>query len=495
MPRPSSHAVAIEAIRVAATLFERYRQDAYALGDKLAVDMTVDERLLALDQNYAGIWEKLDLAAKLLAEEARDLTRFEAVRRQVKDTYLGFKEKRERNVSLGGIEERVTVSIGRKRIQLIEQAIAALQQALPEVSWRQQRDEDVERFLAKQRGSSRLLKPLAWVFGAGVVLALIVFLYHKTRPVDYGPHTAAIRELERALRAEPCSKKQIVKLAEKLNDAGAHRTAIERAEAFFARCGEHRRLRWATYAAHKNLGSWEGAIAEATKLIEAVPRDSDYRWWRGEIYERKGDIPRAIADYRQSVALSPFVSAIPVNLATLLERRGEPCEALFWLENFVHYHPAQRTSMMPRMARLRRNRRCASLAGEGEIAITLPTDNSMTMVRGRIKGGKERLLEVQREALFVMLPARVATEEKVPFAKAPKLIVRTPDGFFDAHLVTVDRIALGEASAPRVPAVVVPALPRDVEGIVGRSFLSRFAVRADDEAAVLRLSPLGDLPY
>ena len=481
---------AVEAIKVAMLLHERYRRDAASVAIDTAVSL--DERLLSLDQNYQGLWEQLDRAASLLDQAGHDVAEFRSVRDNVRDVHQGYKQHNELRVSLGGIEEKTTYKINPIRLQHIQHALRALQQAVPGQSFVVERDAEVEQFLASQRGAGRFVKPLIGlgVVVAGVAVVLVVFQW--LRPVDYGPHSQEIYALEREVEAEPCNKEKVVQLAELLNQAKAYPATLERAAAYFGSCGELRRLRWATYAAHKRSGNWQGAVAEASKLIEEVPRDRDYRWWRGEAFERAGDLERAIVDYRQAVALEPFLRNIPFNLADLLEQVGRPCEALFWLRNYAHHHPKERRMLVPRVTRLWSLPACSKRVGTG--SVTLPLSGSG---RGRIltaiNDAPPRELVLDPDALFVMLSSELAAEIGLKI-DGPQLLVRTAQGFFPTRLARASRVAVGQegarAEAVDVPLVVGQKLPMGAEGIVGQSFLARFVVGFGTDPPALQLAPV-----
>jgi len=146
------------------------------------------------------------------------------------------------------------------------------------------------------------------------------------QPYDYGASADKVHRLEGQLGKEPCDRRKIVELCDEMLRAGDSRGTIRRAEAFFQACGDHPRLRWLTYGAHKQLSEWDQASAEATKLIESNPYDADFRAWRGIVYEQKGDLEHAVEDYRQAMVLRPRLSDVAMSLANLYERQHKPCD-------------------------------------------------------------------------------------------------------------------------------------------------------------------------
>lgn len=186
--------------------------------------------------------------------------------------------------------------------------------------------------------------------GAGV----LAYAFTYEPPFDYGKHANDVRTLSQRLEKEPCDRAAIVKLGDTMMMAGDYRGALGRANAWFAACGDHPRLLWVTYGAHKRLGENEAAIAAATKLIEDDPDDKDYWWWRGVIHERTGDWEKAAADYEKTLEIMPRISNIPFNLSAAYEKLGRPCDAVKPIEQYLEYHPQDRedASVQQQLARL-----------------------------------------------------------------------------------------------------------------------------------------------
>ena len=497
-------AQAVEALRVATLLHEQYRQDVAGLITGSMV--TLENRLLAMDENFSGIWDKLDQAADLLDQAGLDTSRYRAIRALVPETAQGYHVKHEEVATLGGVEGSTTWSVSRRRMTDLAAGLAALRQLLPGVKWQVEQDPEVEAFLARQRSPMRWLKPLGVL---GLVVSLVgavIGIMRWMRPPDYGTHARRIHKLEKELKAEPCHKQKMVKLAETLNRAGAHQTVLERAGAFFKKCGEHRRLRWATMTAYKKMKRWGEAIAEASGLIKAVPHDRDYRYWRGEVYEAKGDAIKAAVDYRQTLALAPMLADVPIDLTELSAGQRRPCEALLWLGNLALHHPDDSAPVLPRLQKLRS--RCTELAGKGRAvvppvgpapAVAAPDAGpgadagDPALVQVTINGTAVASYKVQQNALYVMLSAKLATRLGLQTKTAPRLIQRTPQGFFPSRLVTVKQLAAGGASAGEVPLLVTASLPRGVDCVLGQSFFTRFHVQGQGSGPLL-LVPFSEAP-
>jgi tetratricopeptide (TPR) repeat protein len=192
---------------------------------------------------------------------------------------------------------------------------------------------------------------------AGVAVGWVVT---REKPFDYGARAGEVRELSEALTKEPCDRAKIVKLADTMLRAGDNRGVLGRAGAFFQACGELPRLRWITFSAHKNLSEWDAAIADADKLIADRPHDQDFWWWRGQVYQQKGDLAHAEADMRKALEIMPWANYIPFDLADVLEKEHKPCEAAAVIVAYLQHHPdrADDDPIAIRLASLRQAGAC-----------------------------------------------------------------------------------------------------------------------------------------
>jgi tetratricopeptide (TPR) repeat protein len=208
-----------------------------------------------------------------------------------------------------------------------------------------------------------------WVRAAGLSVGLLAssafaiavgWVVARDKPYDYAIHGDEVRLLEAQLDAEPCARPQTLHLVETFLTTGDHRGALKRISGFFEKCGDYPRLLWSAYAAHERLNEHDAAIADATALINREPEDKDFWWWRGVAYEEKGDLDRAVADYRKSLEIEPRLTGVPFNLANVLERQGKLCEARAPILQFLRFHPdvTNRDRIDARLERLAAGGRC-----------------------------------------------------------------------------------------------------------------------------------------
>jgi clan AA aspartic protease (TIGR02281 family) len=306
-------------------------------------------------------------------------------------------------------------------------------------------------------------------------------------PYDYGAKADEVHRLEGQLDKEPCDRRKIIELGEAMHRAGDVRGTIRRAEAFFQKCGDYPRLRWLTYAAHKQLSEWDEAAAEATKLIETNPYDADFRGWRGLVYEQKGDLDHASEDFRQALVLKPRLGDLPINLANVYEHQGKPCDAILPLVQVVFYHPEATNlgALRARIDDLGARAECAWAAGEGRAQIHRRPGEPLLLAKVRVNDRETGTFIVDTGATLVVLSRAFADKLKLDTSSAPRLFAQTANGPTTGFAVTVDKIEVQGVKAARVPAAVVDGLG-NIEGLLGMSFLSRFDLK--QESAQLEIS-------
>ncbi|MDC3982171.1 TIGR02281 family clan AA aspartic protease [Polyangium jinanense] len=298
---------------------------------------------------------------------------------------------------------------------------------------------------------------------------------------DYGAASNTVHKLESELQKEPCDRPKTLELLETMLAAGDSRGVVARAATFTAACGEYVQTRRITYRAHQRLGEADAAAADLTELVNSDPYQVHYRAWRGVVYQEKGDLDRAAEDFRQALLLHPKLSDIPLNLATVYEKQGKPCEAAFPLQQLVFHHsrapwtPGIRT----RIADLLQKGGC-SVVGEGRAALRMEPGQLQIRAKVRLDDKETASFVVDTGASYVTLPRALAEKLGLHLAGAPKVVLQTANGQKDGLFILVGSIAVDKLAAKRVPAVVVDDLGAGVEGLLGLSFLSRFELKQAD---------------
>jgi clan AA aspartic protease (TIGR02281 family) len=289
---------------------------------------------------------------------------------------------------------------------------------------------------------------------------------------------AEFAALDAELKREPCDRPRAYKLVNGLYHGREPRLALQRAETFVQKCGEFAELLPVTYAAHRDLSEWDPALADVSKLIEQRPHDKDYRWWRAQIYEHKGDLELAARDYDQSIVIEPKISNVPFNLANVYERLGRPCEGIFPLTQFAYFHPEAGEPANKRLSALFANPACAAFVATGRATIPYGAGATAVPVRARINGQLDTTFLLDTGASVVVLTEAQARKLSIDSSGWPETAVVTAGGLRVVRRGTLDEIDIQTLRARQVPCAIASELPGEV-GLLGLSFLSRFDVQLD----------------
>ena len=320
------------------------------------------------------------------------------------------------------------------------------------------------------RRRSAMLSTLA-LLAAGSVGMLVLHFYEP--PFEYGMRIADVRGWQAVVENEPCGERGIIGLTDVMLAARNAQGVLKHAKQFESTCGKNIRLTWQTHAAHKELRQWDEAISDATVLIADGPEDKDFRWWRAAAYEAKGDLAHAAKDYTQSMALQPTMEHIPINLAGVYEKMNLPCDVATALEQLVYTHPnlIHDEWISERLPGFRD-------ACDGHEGIGLPPVYSRQLVdivqHGNIADSAPSAFRVDPSCMFVVMRAEAAEKNGITSSDATELIVSTSWGPVHGTLARVDEVRTWRSTARQVDVLLARDLPKDVNGILGINFLSRW---------------------
>jgi len=250
------------------------------------------------------------------------------------------------------------------------------------------------------------------------------------------------------------------------------REAADRLEKFLAACPGDPDVLDAAYTAHEALAEHVQAAAVATRLIEIDPEQPGPWWWRGNAHRSQGRNDAAISDFRQTLALSPDVTNIPMNLANTYSAAGRHCEALVTLERYAEVAPHLAEELRDRELKERvRGDGCKDVEGTG--AAVLPFDPAVGLVRAQARvGGRSAPALVDRRAAYVTISRALA--DGLGLTPGPEVSVVIAGALLPGRLALLATVEVAGARARDVEAVVLDKVPGGVEVIVGQSFLWRF---------------------
>jgi clan AA aspartic protease (TIGR02281 family) len=201
-------------------------------------------------------------------------------------------------------------------------------------------------------------------------------------------------------------------------------------------------------------GDFEGAVRLFDEAVAAAPREPLYRYHRGVALFRLGRFSEARASYDQALTLKP---APPLDGAIRTALR----------------------QLAPLSAGPR------SQAGDVD-TVALQHTNGLWLVEVLVNGTRRGTFMVDPKATSCVISPDVARELGIDVSAAPQADVMTAKGKATGPRVSLESLKVGETEATTIEAIV---LPRDEwpDGVLGNSFLSRYAATLDAERSVLHL--------
>jgi clan AA aspartic protease (TIGR02281 family) len=228
------------------------------------------------------------------------------------------------------------------------------------------------------------------------------------------------------------------------------------------------------------LPSGPAAAATASELNEA-----------GKAAYGRGEHAAAVELFGQAIARDPGQPLFHYHRAVALTQLGR------WREATEAYRMAQRLNPPPALAASVREglRALAPLvtstraSRDGSAAVPLQASRGVWLAEVAINDARTVRFVVDTGATFcVISPALAEALGIQPAAGAPTVELQTLNGRTSGRLVSIPALRVGDAEANSVAAVIL-STGREVDGILGNSFLSRFAVALDTERGVLHLRP------
>jgi arylsulfatase A-like enzyme/tetratricopeptide (TPR) repeat protein len=100
-----------------------------------------------------------------------------------------------------------------------------------------------------------------------------------------------------------------------------------------------------TYSASAEMNFGAGKFVEAERdlkaAIELTPREPDLHFNLAQIYEKTGDVPKAIVSYQQEIAVTPGNFNAHLNLGLLLLQQGNADAAIPCFQKLLQLRPAE----------------------------------------------------------------------------------------------------------------------------------------------------------
>jgi hypothetical protein len=276
-----------------------------------------------------------------------------------------------------------------------------------------------------------------------------------------------------------CDQQALENLNEQLFEKKRYARVVERVDQFIAKCGdEDATVRWNKFTALKRLEKWPEAEAEATTLITRKPTDVDYWWWRAEVRKKKDDLVGAVADLKQSISLSEIADSNGVHVMMLGEIADDasvPCDGAMAFRLYRRQSDGDLNSTAERLHdELELAGDCSRVVGKGAGAITPMKGEAVLTARARVGSANGRFW-VTKETPYVVIDRKLANRAGLD-GDGPEVDLVIAGKIVRGNLTKANQVVVGSSSAADVDvAVVDDGLPPRLDGVLGHSFLMRFA--------------------
>lgn len=341
--------------------------------------------------------------------------------------------------------------------------------------------------VAAQRSRSRPL-----IIGALLIVPVAgVAGYLMTRPkppppvVEPGEPDTVVRLQRERLAKTPCEPRTSINMVERLMELKRWRDAKDAAEASLRECGVIGKMRWRLAYANQQLLNWPGVIDTVTELIIEQPSDSDFWWWRGEAYAESAQSAAAIADYRQSLAVSTRGQGAQFAANRILKpakTTGALCEASrAWTYYVRAFEAKPLQDIRDEAAALARNKTCAPEDGTGQLALSGPVRAMIGSTGGTFNFDPELGTTLVAKTFLRKAGLEVPTAGEASALLGEAVVSGIP------MRVT---LRAGNALAANVDILATDDLAGDTAGVLGLSFFWHFDIEYRDENTNLLLTPL-----
>jgi len=280
------------------------------------------------------------------------------------------------------------------------------------------------------------------------------------------------------LNREPCDKQAIYSLGEGLVKAGERRIGANAYLGYAATCanGEGDKRRAADILL--GLGDYDRTIKLTTELIAVNPANSAYRYLRGKALVDAKRYDEALTDYANTIELSDKRRDIGewvfLEMSNIYAALKQYCSAITPIQTYVAIDPANRNTPKMRQLILEYGNQgnCDVRYAKGSDSFPHNGDN---VIRAKVSvNGVDGSFILDTGASFVVLSSSFAARAKADVS-GKSVPMETLNGTTDSTLGRAATIRVGRVEATDVPILIQNrSVGRDIDGVLGMSFLSRF---------------------
>lgn len=313
-------------------------------------------------------------------------------------------------------------------------------------------------------------------------------LHVSPLPADEEAQPSIGRELTR-LERDPCLGQAATALGEAADKAGEIRWAAEALAGWSASC-EPDNAPQRRRAADLFIQLHDYARAELIVhgLIDQHPGVSDYWYLQGKAEAGLGEPDAALLSYANVIHLSGAPARIGqwvfTGMSDIYAAEHRFCEAMGPIQDYVSIDPGNRAEKMRELLQLyAKDGHCSAFASG---SASFPVGGANVIRAQVLINNIPGTFVVDTGASFVTVDAAFAAKAHLAVAQQPRARSETANGGVYARLGTAATIKVGSAVARQVPVAILDKPIGGVDGLLGRSFLSRFDVVIDERRWTLR---------
>ena len=306
---------------------------------------------------------------------------------------------------------------------------------------------------------------------------------------------AAVQASLAKLARERCDGRAALALAQAVEKASEQRWAADALVGWSKGCGPENatQLRSAT-AAYIALHDYGHALTLADDLAAAHPHVADYQYLRGKAQAGLGRVDDALLSYANTIHLEPVPRRVGAwvfyDMSDLYAATGRFCEAIGPIQDYVTLNAATRTTATAHklVTDYAAKGHCTAFAGGAD---RFPvTDANVIHTRVLINDVSGTFV-LDTGASFVTVTAAFARRAHLDKGGAAPLRFDTANGVVYDKLAPADSVKVGRVEARQVPVAIQEGGLGAVDGLLGRSFLSRFDVAIEGDHWSLRSKAAG----
>ena len=285
------------------------------------------------------------------------------------------------------------------------------------------------------------------------------------------------------LRREHCDWNAVYKFADELQTQGYRREAAKVFVAFSDKCKPSNVALSGAVSILGDLSDFDEALKISNDLIAMSPGMPGYYFQRAQIRESAKKYRDAIDDYYSVIGLTDNIAilsgAVFEGISNSYRELGQYCEAISPLQLWVSTNPDRNDTAVVRgiIKEYENKGKCASTYATG--SDRFPTQGKNVILAKVSINGTDGTFIVDTGASFVAVSKAFATRAKLPVDGNNGISLQTANGVSQATHTTAATVKVGRVEASDITAVVLDdeaALGGEVDGLLGRSFLSRFDV-------------------